>query len=219
MGEKDKIKTICKPYAHEQYENIDLCSLASYTIQFLKDNNVFLNFENVAVSLFLMFPKKFCMVNYEEYPDTNRINRTVNLQLRPKYQNLAFGDPQKGYSLTTKGKATAEQVRKILTGVSKQTTRITRVSDETQNRTRSLEDEVYKKITSKPLYQKYKKDNNSVFEKIEIYEFLSASPYTSKNALREYFKNLKVVAEKANDKEAMQFLSWLDARTKNIFGG
>lgn len=219
MNEKDKIKSLCKSFPYDKYEQIDLCSLAAYTIQFLNDNDIFLNFENVAVALYLMFPKKFCMVNYEEYPDTNRINRTVNLQLRPKYQNLAFGDPQKGYSLTTKGKATAEQIKKQLANSQKNIDYTSRVSDDTRGRTRSLEDEVSKKITSKPLYQKYKNDNTVDIEKIEIYEFLSASHYTPKNALRDYFKKLKMMAEKTNDAEALKFLSWVEHKAKNIFGG
>src|SRR3989338_2691897 len=114
MGDKEKIYDLCKPYEYGKYREIDLNSLAAYTIQLLKDKEIFLNFENVAVSLFLLFPKKFCMVGFEKYPDTNRINRTVNLQLRPKYQNIAFGNPKQGYSLTEKGKIIAVQVKKML---------------------------------------------------------------------------------------------------------
>jgi len=221
MSDKESIKKICKPFPYKKYEQIDLNSLAAYTIKLLKENNIYLNFENVAVALFLMFPKKFCMSDFEEFPDTNRINRTVNLQLRPKYQNLAFGDPKIGYSLTEKGKAIAEQTQKILENETFEGNQLKKsiIKDDISQRTTNPEIEIEKRILSTDLYKKYLKDKNSNIEKIEVYELLNASPYTSKEKIRKYYTYLKVLCKKSNNKGALDFLEWVEKKTSTVFMG
>ena len=220
MNDKETVRRICKPFPYEKYKKISMTRLAAYAIRLLEDNNVFLSFENVAVALFLMFPKKFCMVGYDEYPDTNRIGRTVNLQLRPKYQNIAFGDPKTGYSLTDKGENTAIHIKRILEGEEKGTNSgISRVRNDISKRTRSPETEIERKILSRYLYDKYKKNKKYEVEKIEIYEFLNASPYTPKNAIREYYNDLKDLCKKAENKEALDFLIWLEEKASECLEG
>jgi hypothetical protein len=220
MSDKAIIRRICKTFSYEKYKEISMTKLAAYAIQLLKDNDIFLNFENIAVALFLMFPKKFCMVGYDEYPDTNRIGRTVNLQLRPKYQNIAFCDPKTGYSLTEKGKDIAEHTKRILEGEEEDIRlRSFHVRDDISKRTRSPETEIEKKILSRYLYDKYKKNRKCEIEKIEIYEFLNASPYTSKKAIREYYNDLKELCKKAENKEALDFLVWLEEKASKCMEG
>src|SRR3989344_5355361 len=217
MDDKSKLKKICLSYDYNKYKNIDLNSLAAFTIKHLQDNKVFLNFENIAVALYLMFPTKFCMIGYEEYPDTNRINRTVNLQLRPKYQNIAFGDSKKGYYLTNKGKALSEQVEKILHGAGLNLKiKKSEINDTNSKRTINIHEEIENKIKSKYLFNKYLTNNTSEVTKLEIYEFLSASPYTSKNVLKDYFNKLKDLAKQANDKEVLDFLDWFYKKANNV---
>ena len=211
MKDKEIIKKICKPYSFEKYEKIDLNSLAAYTIQFLQDNNIFLNFENTAVALFLMFPKKFCMVEYEEYPDTNRINRTVNLQLRPRYQNLAYGDPKKGYSLTEKGRTIANFVKEVLNSPeSGLNFKKSNIEDDTSKRTRTPKIEIEKIVISSDLFKKYKIDKNALVEKIEIYDFFQSSPYTPPKMFKEKLKFLKNLAISEENNEVVEFLDWVE---------
>lgn len=220
MSDKVIIKKICKPFSYERYKEISMTKLAAYVIQLLKDNDVFLSFENIAVALFLMFPKKFCMVGYDEYPDTNRIGRTINLQLRPKYQNIAFCDPKTGYSLTEKGKDIAEHTKRILENEEEDIRlRSSHVQDDISERTTNPEIEVEKKILSSHIFKEYEKDKNYEVEKIEIYEFLNASPYTPKKTIREYYTLLKELCKKARNKEALDFLIWLEKYASEIFGG
>ena len=220
MSEKEKIRQLCKPFLYEQYEKIDLNSLAAYTIHLLKNNNIYLNFENVAVALFLMFPKKFCMVGYEEFPDTNRINRTVNLQLRPKYQNLAFGDSKTGYSLTEKGKVVAEQTKRILESDERGLKlKKSEIKNTEYERTTNPKIEIEKRILSSSLYKKYCKNKNSEIEKVEIYEFLNASPYTSKDAIRSYYNYLKNLCKNSENMEALEFIIWLGKKASTIISG
>ena len=105
----DDIKNVrdLKPFDERTYEGISLNQLATYTIDLLTKKGFPITFETLTVALFKMFPKKFCLYGFEEYPDAARVNRSL-LQLRPKYRNWALGDTKKGYVLTSQGREIAE---------------------------------------------------------------------------------------------------------------
>jgi len=106
----EKIIELCTQYNENVYTDINMNHLIAYTIEYLNNNNIALSFENICVASYLMFPKKFSLIGYDEYPDSNRVN-LVLLHLRPKYDNLAEGNIKSGFTLTEKGKIYVEKAK------------------------------------------------------------------------------------------------------------
>ncbi len=99
------------------YGKIDLDRLTAYGLKFLQDNSMECTFENLVVVLFKLFPQKFSLVGFPNYPDSHRVHNCIDLHCRPKYKDYATGSKQKGWKLSDKGRAAAEEVERILQGV------------------------------------------------------------------------------------------------------
>src|SRR4051812_31232242 len=89
-------------YPEESYDSIDLNRLTVFTIAFLRKRNFATSIEHIAVADFRMFPKRFAMIGFPEFPDISRVNRAL-LQLRPKYRNWATGNARLGWTLMRPG--------------------------------------------------------------------------------------------------------------------
>jgi hypothetical protein len=73
VRDKDKIEEL-KSFGEAKYENVDLDHLIMYVISQLEKIGADLSFENAAVAAFKLFPKKFSLPGYPEYPDGKRIH-------------------------------------------------------------------------------------------------------------------------------------------------
>jgi hypothetical protein len=91
-----------RPFDLPLYDRYALTSLTAYTIFWLHEWNITTTLENLAVASYRMFPVKFCLVGWPQFPDINRTNRSV-LQMRPKYRNLATSASGKGVFLNHNG--------------------------------------------------------------------------------------------------------------------
>jgi hypothetical protein len=89
MGEQNKPRPLDRlsAYSESLYSSIDLNRLASFTIHWLKERRIPMTFENIVVASFRMFPVKFALEGYSEYPDAARINRPYSSCVR----NIATG--------------------------------------------------------------------------------------------------------------------------------
>lgn len=91
-----------RPFDIHAYEQYALTSLTAYCVFWLQEWNITTNEENLGVACHRMFPSKFCLVGWPEFPDLKRIGRSV-LQMRPKYRNLATSVSSKGVFLNQRG--------------------------------------------------------------------------------------------------------------------
>lgn len=102
-----------KPFDTKEYEGLPLTSLAAFCIFWLDEWDIPTSLENIAVMGLKLFPAKFAMVGWPEFPDLNRINRAV-LNMRPKYRNLATSASDKGVFLSEAGFREARSLIKKL---------------------------------------------------------------------------------------------------------
>ena len=72
-----------------------------------------LRLEAIAILNWRLFPEKFSMVNFQEYPDAFRTNRSL-LQMQPKYRNLLTGAATKGFSLNERGMDKAKELTQVM---------------------------------------------------------------------------------------------------------
>ena len=209
MKTKKKIIKLCKYYDFEKYKDIDLNSLVVYVIDFLEKNVIPLSFENICVATFLMFPKKFSLLDFDEYPDATRVNRVL-LHLRPKYENLAEGNVKSGFILTERGKLKVKTTKSLLNQDSEGEHIETRHKFENKRI-----DEVKNSIT----YKKYTEGNFDEIQIDEVYGFLQATPYTSKKNIRQLLNQILSIARDKNDTDLEGFINSIKKKFGYLFKG
>lgn len=208
-----------RPLPSALYSAIDLNRLTVFTIYTLRREDVPATIENIAVANYKMFPRRFAMVGFPEYPDVLRVNRAL-LQLRPKYRNWATGNTKLGWALTTAGIAEAKALSARLgdavpeysaseedleaepAGVSKRT-----IHDE----------DVIKRIRATSLFEKAQTDWQDVGA-LEVFDVLEAYTHTPAEVLRRKLRELKRIAAGNRDEEVKAVLSGLEERFPSLFG-
>lgn len=68
------------------------------------------SFETLVQRCFRFFPKVFCFSTISKWPDSRKLDRPLRSLRKEK---LIKGNPQDGFSLTSKGKKRVKEVEKI----------------------------------------------------------------------------------------------------------
>lgn len=207
------ISALCKPFKPDSYDQIDLNRLAVYAIHLLSENALLVTFENIVVSLFLMFPRKFALVGFDQYPDSVRVTRAL-LQLRPKYRNWASGSPPRGYNLTSAGVMIAEETAGMLVNP---TQRHRDRKIKTRPRTFDAAGEVAKTVLGSSAYSKYRESRLEEIDEMEVLELLRTVPHTPPDVLNRYMRQMQSIAQESNNDEAVEFLKFLRKKFRTLF--
>lgn len=207
-----RLKEICRSFPPETYKSIDNNRLAVYAIALLSENNLQVTQEAVTVALYLLFPEKFSLVGFKEYPDAERVNRTL-LQLGSKYRNWAIGNKQVGYLLNENGKLVLEQTKKLLE--SPESIRQIRKKAPKQ---RTMDPDIQlKEIEGTALFKAYKNGKRNNLSEFAIWELLRAFPYTPKSALVERLKLMTESAKLSGHDDVLEFLKWVKTKFSDVF--
>ena len=188
-------------YDSSLYENIDLTGLAAFALHTLHQRNIPTTFENVVVTLYRLFPKKFSLEGYPEYPDATRANRTL-MQLTPKYRNWARGTVQKGYVLTEKGSSKVGIVRRALEGQQPITTKLPQPN---VPRTMDLSKELGL-LEQSSLFQRWREGKLAEGTTLEFLDLTGAFAYTPARVLRERMGSLENAARQIGRADLIEFL-------------
>lgn len=209
INDKKAIVAI-KAHAPKSYESIDLDRLAVYALTVLDSKKIPLYFDYAAVALFRLFPKKFSMANFSQYPDTNRINKALRRLTDQARRGWATGTVENGFSLTDLGREVGRQVLEIINNPEKHEVKKIVSS---RSRGRSADAEI-NEIKNSETYKKW--ENKELINNYEFYAFLKAAPYTPKPLLVEHLDRLKKSAIEVKDKVVQEFLSDLDTKFNNL---
>ena len=98
-----------KPYKLELYQGEALAKLTTVGILKLHNAEIDANFENVTVILYKLFPEKYSLVGFPEFPDTLRVNRAMTSHcITAGYIDGTL--KRNSYFLTPKGRIVAEDL-------------------------------------------------------------------------------------------------------------
>jgi len=209
----ETLKRICKQFPFQAYESIDNNRLAVYAIKLLQVSRIPVTQEALAVTLFLLFPRKFSLVGFEEYPDAERVHRTL-LQLGPKWRNWATGNTHIGFSLNKNGELVYEQVDYALKNPSKNIVAPRRRTP--KPRTRDPDQEI-KEIEGTSLFKEYINGKRNNFSEFAIWELLRSYPYAPKETLRDRIENMLECAKLAERGDITEFLKWVKKEFSKVF--
>ncbi len=198
-------------FPNESYEPIALTSLTAYSVFWLSEWGIPTSFETLAVLNFKLFPAKFAMVGWPQFPDFNRTNRSV-LQMRPKYRNLATSITKKGVFLNENGIREAQALAArigspVSRGASVSGAEVAIPSVRGSHRARTIhpEDQIAKLKSSK-LYQLYREGRWIEAEAIDLVNFLEVYDHTPSKEKVRRLTDYRQAAEELGDQEVQEFI-------------
>lgn len=208
-----KIMKICKPFDESTYRNMGLNPIAAYAVHVLETNQMPTTLENVTVALFIMFPKKFSLPGFDDYPDSARVTRVL-LHLTPKYVNWLVGNPTRGYALNEAGRQAAIEAAKDLDNPV-----LGEPAKHILRQPRSKYEREMNRLRGTSAFQKFLARRSTDINKWEVFDLLSAAPYTPAAQLRGRATELLQLAQDFLDTEVTDFLQMILKQFSEIFVG
>jgi len=218
MDTQKKKHNKSKPFRPDLYEKIPLSDLVLYSIFSLQNQKIETSSENIAVENFELFPKKFSLQSYPEYPDANRVRRELQRMEGGKFQiggdQLIEGNLKTTYKFTDKGLERLNQIQTLLkTGRAEKNKIERKIKD-----SRGKIGRVLNEIEKNPLYKKFllNGENTEISEPL-LRDLLFATMETSDEKLRSNMKALVEYCDAANREDLKVFLLFICKKFSKIF--
>jgi len=208
MKDKDKLKEL-KPFAESKYKNIDLDHLMMYVMKELERIKTNLSYENAVVAAFKIFPKKFSLLGFEEYPDSNRVDQCL-WRCSGKTRQWLGGKARQGFKINPRSRVIFKESADLLEGRKPTKTRAI-------SQTRRKESILAETLDSSA-YKKYVENNGNLITESEFCFLLQGTLDSEKDTLKRNLNLLKMFADELDRKEITAFLEWIENRFKSFLG-
>ncbi len=192
-----------KPFPHHLYEGTNLNWLVLYAVGVLEERGIDLSFEHVVVAAFMLFPKKFSLLGFPEYPDADRI-RPALLRCAYKNRQWLMGKTSQGFAFTERGRKELEMVKQALKSGSLP-------QKKTFSQTRRFE-KLLAEVRTAPAYAKYSKGTPDKVSEAECCHVLQGTLDSDRRVLTDNLTKLKGMATELGQKDIVEFMDWLEAR-------
>jgi hypothetical protein len=200
-------------FSPDIYRRIALNDLVTYSLYFLSQSGKEIVFEDVVAACFKLFPDRFHLRGYAEWPDSTVVNKRW-LDCRGK--GLLQGSTAAGFSLTAKGLELAEKISAILTGTRPVFAKpgIDKVGGEMRTRAgrfvRSLESsEAYERFSAEASVAK--------ISEFDFRNMLLCTMETSAATLRNNLEQFKQYASLYQRKDLLEFLEHCQNKFASLF--
>lgn len=204
MDDNKKLREI-KEIDYDKYVDISsLEKLAAYGIKYLEDNGITTTWTNLVIATYYLFPRKFAISeDFIDFPNAERLNRTLMHLVPPKGRNYAIGSTKVDYKLTPLGREIANEVEKTIQGKAVTTGRKQEVISKTKNTSMKF----YTDILESKEYNQYLKDGNVIIDYLwSIYKVI---PFTQKDKIIKSLKSAKSYSDENEDFKCSMFIESL----------
>ncbi len=208
MRDKDKVEKLM-PVSFAKYENVDLDHLVMYAIGQMEKIGADLSFENAVVATFKLFPKKFSLPGYPEYPAAKRIHDCL-FRCTYKTKQWLGGKTRQGFIVTDRSRRFIKEAETLLSVAPSQKTKA-----KTSSQTRRKES-LFVEVEESSAYSKYMKNQGDSITEAELCYLLQGTLDSSRPVLRENLALLKKFAEELEHKNIVKFLCWSEDRFKSF---
>lgn len=203
MTDNEKLRAI-KPIEYSKYYEISsLEKLAVYGIKYLMDNGIDTSWTNIVICTYYLFPEKFAISeDFIDFPNAERLNRTLLHLVPHKGRNYAIGSAKEDYILTPLGKEIALEVEKIINNKDSNNNEIKKsVISKIKNTPMTY----YVELTESKEYKKYLETKQVSIDMLwGIYKVI---PYTQYDKIQKSLKNAKTYAIENNDTDCENFIT------------
>lgn len=199
------------PYPTDMYQGYALVSLTASSVYLLQEWGLLTSFENIAVLNHRLFPSKFAMVAWPQFPDGNRTNRSI-LQMRPKYRNLATSVTDKGVFLNERGVNEAKAVLSrlgppTLAGSTASEVRPVIKAERGNERPRTVHaEDLLQKLKRSKLFRLYTDGRWHEAEAIDLIGLLGVYDHTPSKEKKRRLNEYKIHAKELEDSEVLDFI-------------
>jgi len=207
LEDKKKIEKL-KCFESLRYKKIDLDRLIMYVIGELEKINVDLSFENVTVAAFKIFPEKFSLLGYPEYPDSNRVHNCL-WRCSDKPKQWLGGKLRQGFIINEKSRIIIGEAEKMLNGFS---IKGSKASSKTRRKEMLLSE-----VLSSSAYKKYLDGKKSAIKKQDICFLLQGTLDSSQELLKGNLKIYIKYADELENNDAKEFLLWVEKNIDSLF--
>ncbi len=208
-----------EPIDELKYSDIDLNRLTVYGLDLLNGMGIHLTFERICVALFKLFPKKFSMAEFDQFPDGTRVNRAL-LQLRPKYRNWVIGSIKKGYfNLTSDGQEALDQAKILLERDPENIVMSSKARHTPDDKKRDIHLRFMRSIERSNLFSRYVGDNNNGEPDWDLYDLLNASEETPPEILRANLLKFESYAKGLERHDILEFIAWVRSEFEHLLKG
>lgn len=202
LTDQDKIRRL-KPFDEFRYHTINLDHLVMYAVGQVEKLHADISFENVVAATFALFPKKFSLLGFPEYPDSNRIGKCL-WRFTSKARQWLGGKSRHGFFVTDRSRQIVAQTESLLSGLSVRKTGAT-------SQTRRKES-ILAEVSSSPAYHKFCDGKLDSISEADFCYVLQGTLDTSKDTLKENLATLIKFAEELRHSEVLRFAKWLEER-------
>ena len=202
LSDQDKIRQL-KPFDEVRYRTVNLDYLVMYAVYHLKKLHADLSFENVVASAFALFPKKFSLLGFPEYPDSNRIGKCL-WRFTSKARLWLGGKSRHGFFVTERSRHIIAKPDSLLSGQS-----VSKTGTRSQTR---RQESILMVVTSSPAYHKFCDGKQDTISESDFCYVLQGTLDTSKKTLKENLKTLIKFAEELKHPDVLRFAKWLEER-------
>lgn len=213
-----------QPIPVSRYENEQLAALTVYSIYWLRRWGIRPGVEAITVLNHRLFPTRFGLHLFPEFPDANRTMRSL-LQCGPKYRGWLSGSNRRGYAITPTGQTlTEELLRRVgfpqvgsvslghATEAPKQ--RLTKRAERSSDLDFKAE---IAQLRSTRLFERWSNGPLQERDLIHVYSALGVFDHTPAAAKRKRLNDLKDSAKRATDSEIEQLLENVELTFPGLF--
>ncbi len=201
MNQNERDEDIIRGYDEYSgdYSDIDKDRLVLYATNYLETTKIEPTFDKIVATAFRLFPKKFALIGFPEYPDGRTIYYCVynHCTLDKKW---LVGNVQSAFKVTERGKYFFDETRKMLEGKIE----LTRIHNLSPRRKETTFVSILKKTNA---YKKYVEGKKDLIEKSELQEALRAQS-SSENLIQANITKYLEYAQRINESTVVNFLEF-----------
>lgn len=202
------------PLSSVAYSDISLDELITYSIHVLIEEHEEATFENIVAKSFELFPEKFSLIGYPQWPDSARVNKAW-LRCRTDFKYIK-GTVKSGFALTPAGLAIVERVQKKL----KRPVSEKIIVSQKKAKERSKEEQFMNELEQSDVFKRYLSTGGKTgISHFEFCDMLYCTLESSARVLNENLEKLKGYAQKLSKTDALNFLLFVEEKFYHLLKG
>ena len=189
------------------YKRTSLDELVTYAVYCLGENGEEATFENVVAMCYRLFPKKFALVGYPQWPDSARVNKSW-LRCRTDFKYIS-GSVKSGFKLTSKGFEIVERIQRRIKSPIHRRKELKKQAAGARTR----EETFINQIEHSDVFRRYReKDVKFEMSEYELCDLLFCTLETPTTARQKNINLLIDYAERLNRLNVIEFLKFCKSK-------